>query len=452
MMPSKFAFWFIFALPFHAFFSYANGQVFNETLKIIAKDSQPNDQFGFSIAMDQGIIAIGAPFDSKNGTSSGSAYLFDASSGVQLAKLKPDGAVAGSQFGFSIDIHNGLVIVGAPLDEHNGMASGAAYIFDASTGVELGKLVSADAEYGDEFGYSVAIDSGMVAVGAIRDGDLGDSSGAAFLFDSETGVQLEKLVPNTGAANQTFGISIAMEDGIVAVGSRTYFVLGEGFTFATAYLFDATNGDQLHAFESQNVNGDQGGGFSESIGIDNGLVAVGAWARSIFFDHSGAAYVFNAKNGSQLHYIFPQDGHDRDNFGQSVAINNGRVAMGAPQDDDTGFNSGSAYIFDASSGNQLKKLLASDGADFDEFGSSIAIYNNLVAVGAPRANDETGAVYVYFAFIIGDVNQDGAVDLLDVQPFVFLLAKGQFQSEADINGDGNVNLLDVDGFIEILTS
>ena len=37
-----------------------------------------------------------------------------------------------------------------------------------------------------------------------------------------------------------------------------------------------------------------------------------------------------------------------------------------------------------------------------------------------------------------DVNLDGVVNLLDVQPFVNLLTSGGFQVEADINGDGVV--------------
>ena len=52
--------------------------------------------------------------------------------------------------------------------------------------------------------------------------------------------------------------------------------------------------------------------------------------------------------------------------------------------------------------------------------------------------------------IFGDVNQDGVVNLLDVQPFIDLLNSGGFLDEADINQDGAVNLLDVDPFIGVL--
>lgn len=53
--------------------------------------------------------------------------------------------------------------------------------------------------------------------------------------------------------------------------------------------------------------------------------------------------------------------------------------------------------------------------------------------------------------LLGDVNGDGQVDLLDVQAFVEAITNGTFIVEADINGDGFVNLLDVGPFIDILT-
>lgn len=52
--------------------------------------------------------------------------------------------------------------------------------------------------------------------------------------------------------------------------------------------------------------------------------------------------------------------------------------------------------------------------------------------------------------LLGDVNQDGFVNLLDVDPFIQLIALGVFQCEADTNQDGFVNLLDVDPFIAII--
>lgn len=65
----------------------------------------------------------------------------------------------------------------------------------------------------------------------------------------------------------------------------------------------------------------------------------------------------------------------------------------------------------------------------------------------------TGGFWVMSAseLILGDVNGDGEVNLLDVVPFVDAVTTGTYIPEADINGDGVVNLLDVAPFIDLLS-
>ena len=53
--------------------------------------------------------------------------------------------------------------------------------------------------------------------------------------------------------------------------------------------------------------------------------------------------------------------------------------------------------------------------------------------------------------LIGDVNCDGSVDLLDVGPFVEVLSNNEFNAKADIDGNGVINLLDVTPFVELLS-
>lgn len=375
--------------------SAASGQPIFEDLKIAPVDGGQGDQFGSSVAIDQGVIVVGAHRDDDNGIDSGSAYLYNAANGAMIAKLLPADGAAGDLFGSSVAVRSGIAIVGAPMDVHGGIASGSAYLFDVNTGTQIAKLIAEDAEAGDLFGSSVAIADGVVAVGARGEQNgLENSTGSAYLFDASTGAQLDKLIPDGPGSG--FGLSIAMDDGVVAVGKRMVFDLENGFTPDAVYLFDVSSGNQLHKLIPDNwVWTDF---FGVAVDIDDGLVAVGAWAKSIFFDHSGAAYVFDASSGEQLHYIFPSDGHDRDHFGYSVSIDEGILAIGAEQDGDSGWVAGSAYLFDAQSGDQIDKLLASDGAEFDYLGTTVAINGGVVAVGAIGDEDngaDSGSVYLF---------------------------------------------------------
>ena len=54
--------------------------------------------------------------------------------------------------------------------------------------------------------------------------------------------------------------------------------------------------------------------------------------------------------------------------------------------------------------------------------------------------------------LLGDINCDGVINLLDVAPFIDAISTGTFSEKADVNQDGTVNLLDVAPFIDLLSS
>ena len=101
-------------------------------------DGAKDNIFGYSIAISNGVVAVGAHWDDDNGNYSGSAYLFDASTGAQIAKLLPSDGLTWDYFGYSIAIDNGVVAVGAPYAGN----AGAAYLFNASTGEQIAKLLA----------------------------------------------------------------------------------------------------------------------------------------------------------------------------------------------------------------------------------------------------------------------------------------------------------------------
>ena len=54
--------------------------------------------------------------------------------------------------------------------------------------------------------------------------------------------------------------------------------------------------------------------------------------------------------------------------------------------------------------------------------------------------------------LLGDINLDGAVDFLDIIPFIAILSSQSFQEEADLDENGEVNFLDLIPFVDILRS
>lgn len=426
-----------------------SGQMINEDAKLLAIDGVAGDRFGTSVAVDNGIIAVGSPQQPSNGLYAGSAYVFDALTGVQIAKLIPNDGAADDEFGISIAIDNGIVAVGAFLNDANGTNSGSAYLFDLSTGIQIAKLLPNDGPAGAGFGRSIAIGNGIVAVGAVSGFNAnGVRSGSAYLFDVSTGVQIVKLIPTDSAENDFFGYSIAIDNDIVAIGAISGFN-ANGVRSGSAYVFSASTGTQIAKLLPS--DGTKRDFFGWSIAIDNGVIIVGAplSAGTGNGRNSGSAYLYDASTGSQIAELIPTDGAVGDQFGWSCAIFNGIVAVGAVSNDDNGTNSGSAYLFIASTGVQLAKILPSDGASGDNFGNSTAIANGIMAIGAKWDSDNgslSGSAYMFdISGCNADFTGDGALDVLDF--FAFITAFGANDMAADLDGSGAIDVLDFFAFI-----
>ena len=415
------------------------GQVTNEGQKLLALDGEAFDQFGQSIAIDTGIVAIGSAGDDDNGPYSGSAYLFNSSTGAQLLKLHPGDGAEDDYFGYSIGIDSGLVVVGAVWDRDNGVEAGSAYVFDATTGAQLHKLLPSDGQADAWFGTSIAISGGTVAVGAPYHDAAGNDSGAVYLFDATTGAQTFRLVPADAAPDDLFGYSVSISNGVVAVGAVWGDDMGENS--GCVYLFNASTGAEIRKLVP--ADGAANDHFGGSVAIDGGVLGIGASGDDDNGSAAGSAYVFDAGTGVQQFKLLPNDGGADDLFGWAVAASGGHIAVGAYGDDDNGGASGSAYVFDAGTGVQLRKLLAGDGAAGDHFGYAIAARDGGVAVGAPLDDDsgeDSGSAYVFEAVCRADLTGDGVVDTLDF--LLFLGAWSQGNSLADWDGNGAVNTLD----------
>ena len=138
--------------------------------KLTASDGASFDNFGWSVALDGDTVVIGAPGDDDNGSESGSAYVFTRTAGVwtEQTQLTPSDGASGDLLAWSVALDGDTALMGAQYDDDNGDNSGSAYIFTRRAGVwtEQAKLTASNAEGGDEFGRSVALDGETPVIGA----------------------------------------------------------------------------------------------------------------------------------------------------------------------------------------------------------------------------------------------------------------------------------------------
>jgi len=180
-----------------------------KTITASDQSSGSYNDFGYSIAIGYGKIVVSARFDDDNGTSSGSAYIFD-KTGYELKKLTASNGVAGDRFGHSVAIGCGKIVVGT-----NGGES--AYAYDLQGENEI-ILTSPDGSSGDQFGWSVAAGYGYIAVGAPSHSSSGNNEGAVYLYDTR-GNFIKKLTQSGINGNAEFGYSVSIGCGKIVVGS-----------------------------------------------------------------------------------------------------------------------------------------------------------------------------------------------------------------------------------------
>ena len=310
----------------------------------------------------------------------------------EVQEITPSTGTAGLNIGFSSAIDGDTAVIGT-IQENGG--KGAVYVFvrNGNTWTEQAKLTASDAAANDHFGHSVAIQGDTIAVGAPLDGS---NAGSAYVFvrNGTTWTEQQKLTQGNTISALT-GSSVAIWGDTVMVGGPN---LGSG-PFGTAgvvYFYTRTGttwGLQQQVNASDFSTGDH---FGASVGIEGNTAVVGARGGT------GAIYVFTRIGTVWTERIkfLANDAATGKNFATSLSYSGNTIAVGAYSDDEMSIASGSVYIFTGSgaSWSQQTKLVASDRAADDQFGFSVSLKGDSLAVGARLADSSTtnsGAGYVF---------------------------------------------------------
>jgi len=323
----------------------------NEIAKIQASDAEVGDVFGYSVAVSNTRIVVGAPYEDTTDTDAGSAYIFDID-GNGIAKIQafdPPGtsdAQAGDLFGRSVAVSNTRIVVGAPYEDTNGSYAGSAYIFDID-GNEIAKIQvfdppgTNDAEADDNFGYSVAVSDTRIVVGAYGEDTTASNAGAVYIFDID-GNGIAKIQASDAEDGDLFGYSVAVSNTRIVVGAP--YEDTNGSYAGSAYIFDIDGNEiaKIQAFDPPGTNDAEANDFfGNSVAVSDTRIVVGAHGRSTW---TGAAYIFDI-DGNELAKIQASDAEDGDQFSDSVAVSDTRIVVGAPHEDTTDTDAGSVYIF-----------------------------------------------------------------------------------------------------------
>jgi len=330
-----------------------------EVAKLTASNPQPEGHFGRTVAMSGNRVIIGAGAFFGVPTL-GQAYVFERSASgdwLQVAELEPsDGAQGlGQAFGTSVALDGDRALVGAPADKPLD-SPGAAYLFEhqpdgAWTQVEKLKPMTVY-PYGHA-GSSVALDGDRVLLGAPWD-DFGfDAKGcsqvgsvAVFERDPFGGwTETEEFQALDAFCYGFFGSGLSLEKDRALVGSN-----GDDwipFNAGSAYIFERTSLGWRQVAKLVAPDGSESDYFGGGV-LSRDWALVRA-SKSYQSSDPGKAYLFRRHlNGEWLlaAEIGSSTGTASENFGDVVALQDGRAVIGAPSGDGVVPGTGIAYVFD----------------------------------------------------------------------------------------------------------
>lgn len=428
-----------------------------ETGRWAPADGQSGDLFGQAVAVSGLVAVIGAPQDDDAGPQSGSAYVYRGDGGkwIEQAKLAAGGGQPEDAFGEAVAAGGDVVLIGAPGDDHAGPGSGAAYVFrfDGIDWVQEAKLTASDANGVDLFGHGVAVDGSLAAVGAYQPLF---GNGAAYVFShGPTGwIEQAKLTAADGGLDDQFGISIDIADDVVLIGAHRDDDHGDNSGAAYVFRFNWSTGAWEPEAKLTASDAGPGAGFGYAVSISGNVAVVGA-NNDTEFDESGAAYVFRFDGTSwveEAKLTAPPTAPPDDEFGRSVSVSGDLAVVGAHHDAGGGTAAGAAYLF-AYDGRRWKlaaRLGASDPDEYDALGLSVAVDGPSALLGAPY-DAPGGSTYTFDGLADGmpdtcacpwDLDESGDVGITDLLRVLGAWGPNAGHA-ADLDEDGEVGFSDL---------
>jgi hypothetical protein len=296
----------------------------------------------------------------------------------------------------------GDVVVHGDREVDGGIGAAFVYRRDGMFWTLEAELRAPEPDPEDLFGRSVAASRNIIAVGAHGTSAPEYKTGAVHVYrydaDASEWHHEAMLTASDGDYGDIFGFSVAADGDVILIGARDDEVNGESQA-GSAYVFRYDGAEWIEEAKLVDPEPEYFELFGQSVSIDGDMALVGEHGDGWFI---GAAFVYRY-DGTQWVFeekLIAPDPNGLERLGWSVALRNGVAVAGAPQADG---QNGAAYVFRHDDGQwwfEARLSAADPVGPFPLFGlsSSIAPDGSVILIGAPldaEMGSEAGAAHVF---------------------------------------------------------
>jgi len=385
-----------------------------------------NSGFSVSLSSDGSIVAIGATNNDGNGNSSGHVRVYQNQSGTWVKIGQDiDGLAVFNLSGWAVSLSSDGSTVATGAIGYNGAGQflGSTRVFENQSGTwtQIGQTITGEANF-DFSGWSVSLSSNgsILAIGATYNDGSGDQAGNVRVFENQSGtwVQIGSDINGENAGDQS-GHSVSLsDDGSIVAISATYNN-DSGVEAGHVRVFENQSGTWVQL--GQDIDGEAANEQSgQGIGLssDGTILAVGAYSNSTNGSSAGQVRVYKYIAGTWTHFGSSINGlaaNDWSGWAVDLSSDGLKIAVGAPNNDGNGADSGQVRVFDLSAVLSTKDFTSDN---FVVYPNPTANYINI------KLNDaiefERAKIYSITGQFVKSSSKK-SIDISDLQSGVYLL-------------------------------
>jgi len=392
----------------------------NEVTNMYPTGLNSNSSYGQIMVAYENMLVVSAPSLSTS-DAYGAAFIYNctAASTCNTTQVIYSPTDSNTGFASAIAVDNDTLVIGAP---GWSKSQGAVYIYSCDGNLTCSQefnLTLSNSSNNEAFGYALAVQSNKLLVGA-----PGKNQGYAYLYSCNlTNCTLESVLTPNNNSIRNFGYSVAMEGPMVVVGTGP-----QNKTVGEAYVYDCSLPANCTLVSTllPKSNVGKNAHWGNALVVSDGMVYIGAdnlnknQGGVFLYDCSSAFPTINtnATTSSNITTIFnsttPSANSTASNancslvatlvvnnrvvaniqFGSSIAVYNNTLVIGAQNQ----IGGGKSYLYVCTNRtycNMTAVLTESVSLVGDDFGASAAASANFIAIGSPLRNSGQGEVYLY---------------------------------------------------------